>query len=248
MLTVARGSSDHAATYAKYLIETLVGTPVASAAPSPQSRRSSPRRWRRAACLGSSSRNRGEARTCLLTVAAQKAAGATLAAFVNDERSPLAGAADTLLALKAGPERSVAATKSCLAAMAGLALLVAEWADDADLRAALARLPDDLASALALDWCDAVAALRGVERMYVIGRGYGLGIAGEAALKLKEDVRHPGGGVQRRRGAARPDGDRGRGGFRCSPSPRTMPRGTTCARWRRCSASAARACCWPRQA
>lgn len=184
VVTVARGSSDHAATYGKYLIETMIGVPVASAAPSVASIFAAPVATRRALALAIS--QSGRSPDLIAAAQAQRAGGATLAALVNDEGSPLAAAADTLLPLRAGPERSVAATKSCIAAMAGLAQLVAAWAEDADLAAALATLPDRLAAAVALDWSGAVEAFAGVERMFVIGRGYGLGVAGEAALKLKE--------------------------------------------------------------
>jgi len=184
VVTCARGSSDHAATYAKYLIETLVGVPVASAAPSVASLFAAPVATRRALAVAIS--QSGRSPDLLATARAQQAAGATLAAFVNDEASPLAASADALFALKAGPERSVAATKSCLAAMAGLAQLAAAWSNDAALTDALASLPERLAEAIALDWGGALEPLAGVERMFVIGRGYGLGIAAEAALKLKE--------------------------------------------------------------
>lgn len=184
VVTCARGSSDHAATYGKYLIETLIGVPVASAAPSVASIFAAPVATRRALALAIS--QSGRSPDLLATARAQQQAGATLAAFVNDEASPLAAAADTLLALKAGPERSVAATKSCLAAMAGLAQLVAAWSGDAALADAVDALPEQIARAIALDWGGALDPLADIERMFVIGRGYGLGIAGEAALKLKE--------------------------------------------------------------
>lgn len=184
VVTCARGSSDHAATFGKYLIETAVGVPVASAAPSTVSIFGAPVVTRRALAVAISQSGRSPD---LLAVAdAQVAAGAELVALVNDEASPLAAAADVLLPLSAGPERSVAATKSCLAAMAGLAQLVAAWSGDRALAEAVEALPDRLGRAVALDWTGAVDALAGVERMFVIARGFGLGIAGEAALKLKE--------------------------------------------------------------
>ena len=185
VVTCARGSSDHAATYGKYLIETLVGVPVASAAPSVasvyESRVTTP-----AAPLCIAISQSGRSPDLLATVAAQKAAGARIVALVNDAGSPLAEAADTLVPLMAGPEKSVAATKSYITALAALALLVAEWADDNDLRAAVERLPQRLAAAWALDWSDVVTLLSDATNLFVIGRGLGFGIAQEAALKLKE--------------------------------------------------------------
>lgn len=94
--------------------------------------------------------------------------------------------ADTLLPLCAGPERSVAATKSFVTSLAGLAALAAHWSDDAGLIEALGSLPSTLDAARDLDWSPLVAALVEARNLFVIGRGYGLSIAQEAALKLKE--------------------------------------------------------------
>jgi glucosamine--fructose-6-phosphate aminotransferase (isomerizing) len=182
--TCARGSSDHAATYGKYLIETLIGVPVASVAPSVASLFASPVATGDALCIAIS--QSGRSPDLLASVDAWRAAGVPLAVLVNDDLSPLAERADTLLPLVAGPERSVAATKSCLAAMAGLAALVAEWAGDAALAAAVAALPELVARAVALDWSAGVASLSTARQMFVIGRGYGFAAAQEAALKLKE--------------------------------------------------------------
>lgn len=184
VVTIARGSSDHAATYGKYLIETMTGVPVASAAPSVASIFAAPVATRRALAIAVS--QSGRSPDLLAAVDAQRSGGATLAALVNDESAPLASVADVLLPLHAGEERSVAATKSCIASMAGFAQLVAAWSEDAALADAVDALPEALERALALDWSAAIAPLAGVERMFVIGRGYGFGVAGEAALKLKE--------------------------------------------------------------
>ncbi|MFN3434774.1 MAG: SIS domain-containing protein [Sphingomonas sp.] len=184
VVTCARGSSDHAATYGKYLIETMVGVPVASAAPSVVSLFDAPVSTRRALCIAIS--QSGRSPDLLATVEAHAKAGAEVVALVNDEESPLATMADTLLALCAGPERSVAATKSCIAAMAGLAALVAAWSGDAGLQAALEALPGQLERAVALDWSAGVSPLADARQMFVIGRGYGFGVAQECALKLKE--------------------------------------------------------------
>ena len=184
VVTCARGSSDHAATYGKYLIETLVGVPVASAAPSVASLFEARVARGTALCLAIS--QSGRSPDLLASIAAQSAGGATVAALVNDESSPLATRADIMLPLRSGPETSVAATKSCLAAMAGLAALVAGWSQDAALTRAVADLPEALARAVATDWSAAIEPLLPVSQMFVIGRGYALGVAQECALKLKE--------------------------------------------------------------
>lgn len=184
VVTCARGSSDHAATYGKYLIETLVGLPVASAAPSVASVFAAPVAAENALCIAIS--QSGKSPDLLATVEAYKRSGAYVVALVNDETSPLATLADCCLGLKAGPERSVAATKSYIASLAGLAAIVAAWTEDGVLAAALAALPQQLASAVQLDWSPARAALLDATNLFVIGRGYSFAIAQEAALKFKE--------------------------------------------------------------
>ena len=86
----------------------------------------------------------------------------------------------------AGPELSVAATKTFIATAAALARLTAAWAEEEGLQAALERLPQRLAAAAALDWSAALPALSGAASLVTIGRGPTLAIAREAALKLKE--------------------------------------------------------------
>ncbi|MBB3586179.1 SIS domain-containing protein [Sphingomonas sp. BK481] len=184
VVTCARGSSDHAAVYGKYLIWTKTGIPVAAAAPSVVSLYDAELSAQTTLCIAIS--QSGRSPDLLATVASMKAGGAHVVALVNDETSPLAAAADTLIALKAGPERSVAATKSYICALAALAALTAEWADDDALRDAVAALPADLERAWALDWSSAIAPLRTATNLFVIARGPGFGIANEAALKMKE--------------------------------------------------------------
>ena len=117
---------------------------------------------------------------------AAKDAGAQVLALVNVEDSPLAALADTFIPLHAGPERSVAATKSYLATLAAVLQLVAHWSDDATLHDVIARLPDDLRRGWNGDWSALADGLRNATNLFVVGRGYGFGAALEAALKLKE--------------------------------------------------------------
>jgi glucosamine--fructose-6-phosphate aminotransferase (isomerizing) len=90
------------------------------------------------------------------------------------------------LPLRAGEEKSVAATKSYVASLAALVHLACEWSRDEELRRALERLPADLERAWDLDWTPALAVLARATHLYVIARGVGLGVAQEAALKCKE--------------------------------------------------------------
>jgi glucosamine--fructose-6-phosphate aminotransferase (isomerizing) len=184
MVTYARGSSDHAATHAKYLIETLVGVPVSSGAASVASIYGSQEVTPGAVCLAIS--QSGRSPDILAGVEAHKRAGNLVIGLVNDETSPLAHMSDVLLPLCAGQERSVAATKSYIASLAGVGLLVAAWAGDADLEAALRRLPEQLPEAFDLDWSAAREDLVAARNLFVLGRGYSLAAAQEAALKLKE--------------------------------------------------------------
>jgi glucosamine--fructose-6-phosphate aminotransferase (isomerizing) len=184
VVTCARGSSDHAATFAKYLFETRLGIVTASAAPSVSSLYGARQDLRDSLFLAISQSGRSPDLIAAARLAQE--AGALVVAAVNDESSPLATLADSTLPLCAGEEKSVAATKSYVASLSVLVHLASEWTRDTELRAALARLPADLDSAWGLDWSPAVAALAVVPHLYVIARGVGLGIAQEAALKCKE--------------------------------------------------------------
>jgi glutamine---fructose-6-phosphate transaminase (isomerizing) len=184
LVTCARGSSDNAATFARYLIETRLGLLTSSAAPSVSSVYAAAPDLADTVMLAIS--QSGESPDLLATVSSARAAGARIVALVNEEASPLAKLADDLIPLRAGPERSVAATKSYIASLAAIVQLVAHWAGDAALVAALGEAPALLLRAWELDWSAAVARLRGARDLYVIGRGLGLGIAQEAALKMKE--------------------------------------------------------------
>ena len=113
-------------------------------------------------------------------------AGALTVALVNVEDSPAAHAADICLPLHAGPELSVAATKSFIVSLVAGAAIVAHWLDHKDLLAAIAALPDQLAKAAKMDWPEAVDLAKDAESLYVVARGPSLPIATETALKLKE--------------------------------------------------------------
>ena len=184
VVTCARGSSDHAATYAKYLIETSTGVITSSAALSVSSVYASEPKLEGVLYLAIS--QSGKSPDILAAVEAAKQAGALVVALVNDEASPLAALADHVLPLHAGPEVSVAATKSYIAALAGIAQLVAAWSQDAELEGALQALPEVLRRAWLLDWSPAAERLKAARNLYVLGRGVGYGVAQEAALKFKE--------------------------------------------------------------
>ena len=184
VVTCARGSSDHAATFAKYLVETRVGVLTASAAPSVSSVYGA--RQDLAQCLFLAISQSGQSPDIVANALAARQAGARVVALVNDESSPLALAADHCLPLCAGEEKSVAATKSYIASLAAITHLVAAWMQDARLLEALDALPGQLERAWNLDWSAAVEPLASASHLFVIARGVGLGVAQEAALKCKE--------------------------------------------------------------
>lgn len=184
IVTCARGSSDHAAAYAKYVFETQLGFATASASPSVTSVYAAPQQWEGALFIAIS--QSGKSPDLVRNAEAAKIAGARVVAMVNVEDSPLAKIADTVIPLHAGPERSVAATKSYMAALAAVLHLCARWKNDAALGAALQALPDALRDNWNADWSALSHGLAGAHNLFVLGRGFGLGIALEAALKLKE--------------------------------------------------------------
>jgi glucosamine--fructose-6-phosphate aminotransferase (isomerizing) len=184
VVTGARGSSDHAATYAKYLIETRLGIITSSIGLSIGSVYGSQPDFRDALFIAIS--QSGKSPDLLATVEKAKTGGAFVLAIVNDAESPLATLAHEALPLLAGPETSVAATKTYLASLSIIASLVAAWSGDFDLTAAISRLPDVMHSAWRADWFAAVSTLTPARDLYTIGRGLGFSSAQEAALKFKE--------------------------------------------------------------
>jgi glucosamine--fructose-6-phosphate aminotransferase (isomerizing) len=184
VVTCARGSSAHAATFAKHLIERHLGVPVAAAAPNIATvyRRSLKMKDQLFLTISQS----GRSDDLIETAAMARAAGAITAAIVNDPESPLAHASEFVLPLAAGPEHSVAATKSFVASLAALLQLTAGWIGDSAMAAACSRLPGRLAKAAELDWSEALGPLTSANSVIALGRGPTLAIAREAALKLKE--------------------------------------------------------------
>ncbi|ALM54553.1 iron dicitrate transport regulator FecR [Halomonas huangheensis] len=184
VMTVARGSSDHAASYFAYLCMQTRGIPVASLPPSLSTLSQAP--WRLQGQLAVAISQSGQSPDLVASQKALGQGGATTIAMVNTPESPLGKSSDIEVPLYAGEERSVAATKSYLATLSAAAQLVAHWNESSLLVSALSELPDRLVEAGAQDWGIAVDALKDCERLMVIGRGAGLGIAQEAALKFKE--------------------------------------------------------------
>ena len=190
---VARGTSDHAAIHLRYLIEVELGIPTGLAAPSVTTIYGADVRWRGGLVIAVS--QSGRSPDLVAVVEAARAGGATTIVIANDASSPLAVAAELVIACRAGQERSVAATKSYVAQLAAGAALVARLAPSRALADALPSVPGLLADALAAsarlihDDAAIVAEFAASERSIVISRGYDYPTALETALKLKETGR-----------------------------------------------------------
>jgi glutamine---fructose-6-phosphate transaminase (isomerizing) len=184
LVTVARGSSDHAATYLKYAAEILAGVPVASVGPSVASIYGRQLRMEGAACIGIS--QSGQSPDIVEMMRSARAGGGLAVAITNVADSPMAASCDHTLPLQAGPELSVAATKTFVISVMAALALVAEWREDAALRAAVEALPGQFAAALDCDWTPLSDRLVRASFAFVLGRGPGFAIASEMALKFKE--------------------------------------------------------------
>jgi glutamine---fructose-6-phosphate transaminase (isomerizing) len=185
VITCGRGSSDHAASFAKYAIETRAGVMVASHAPSTSSIYGTSFAGLEGSLFLAISQS-GKSPDILSSIVAAKEAGAIVVAMVNDAESPAAGLADMVIPLHGGPERSVAATKSYVGSLMAITHLVAEWTQDNALDRALDGAEEQLGLAFERDWTAASEVLQAAQSMFVIGRGLTFGVANEAALKLKE--------------------------------------------------------------
>lgn len=181
---IGRGSSDHAAVFGKYLIETEVGVPVAFAAPSVSSVFNRSLQLNKAVAIVIS--QSGKSPDLLQQAQAAKDSGAYLIAIVNDETSPLANLVDAVIPIAVGPELAVAATKSYLGTLTALLSLVATWKQDENLKQSLRSLPEHLNAVMQQETQLKLEQLQGLAHCVVLGRGFGYAIAREIALKLKE--------------------------------------------------------------
>ena len=184
IITSARGSSDHAASYLKYLAEIRLGLPCCSIGASVISIYRAKLQLKDSVLITIS--QSGQSPDILSLQAHARRAGILSIAVTNQETSPLARDADICLPLHAGQEKSPAATKTFISTVALAAKLIACWAGDSTMQQAVEDLPRILEKALRADWQAAVEPLAGASSLYVIGRGPSFAIAQEAALKLKE--------------------------------------------------------------
>ena len=184
MISVARGSSDHVATYFKYASELLMGVPVASVGPSVASVYRHELNLAGSACISVS--QSGKSPDIVEMARMAQASGSLSFAMTNDATSPLARVSDHTLNLHAGPELSVAATKTFVTSAVSAIWLLAEWSGDEDLKIAIKGLPRALESAVKENWREVSAAFGNRSSLYCLGRGPTYAISNEAALKFKE--------------------------------------------------------------
>jgi glucosamine--fructose-6-phosphate aminotransferase (isomerizing) len=186
-MTIARGSSDHAATFAKYLLEIRAGIITSSAAPSVFTLYQCTLPLKN--CLVIAISQSGASPDVAEMMAAARKQGAITVAFVNKTDSTLATAAEYVVPLHAGPELAVAATKTYIATLGALLQFTALLTEDQELQQVLTQLPDAMHIATTMDWSQATTEFQKRDTTLVIGRGYGLPIAQESALKFKETAR-----------------------------------------------------------
>lgn len=183
-VTIARGSSDNAATFAKYLLETKASLVTASAAPSVFTLYQKKLPLKDCLVIGISQSGASPDVAEMLSAARQE--GAVTVAIVNKTDSHLAQAAEYVVPIHAGEEKAVAATKTYMATLSALIQLTALLTQDSVLQTALTQLPKSLEKAAKMDWSAAISEYQYRHNTFVVARGYGYPIAQEAALKLKE--------------------------------------------------------------
>ena len=184
LATIARGSSDHAAFFLKYACEQTLGIPVASLGPSLSSIYKITPRLKGAAALAISQSGKSPD-IVSLAEACRKGGGLTIA-LANTVPSPLTETSDIAIDIQAGPEKSVAATKSFVNSIVAGLYIIASWSDDKELNQAIIALPEHFSNAVKLDWSPFNISMEGSSSVFILGRGPGFAIACEAALKLKE--------------------------------------------------------------
>ena len=184
IVSIARGSSDHAAQYMNYLAMAKLGKLPTSLSMSILTLYKAELGISKS--LGVAISQSGQSPDVVNPLGYFTEKGRGSIALVNDTNSPLAKIAKWTVPLHSGPEKSVAATKSFIASLSASAHLIASWKQDTELLTALDHLPDDLCKAQQCDWTPAIETLKGSKRIMVVGRGFGLSMALEASLKFKE--------------------------------------------------------------
>jgi len=186
VVIAARGTSDHAAIYGKYVIEYCLGIPVSLAAPSILTIYKKSIDYRHSLVIGIS--QSGQALDVLEVLQQAENQGAFTISITNFTSSPIAKAAKYHLYTNAGIEKSVAATKTFTSQLATLSLLAAKWSKNSDVCSQIKKTPDYIKKVLELerDIEKAVQKYAYIEDCFVLSRGINYAIALESALKIQE--------------------------------------------------------------
>lgn len=184
LVSVARGSSDHAAQYMNFLATTQLGKLTTSLSMSALTLYHAELNVSNS--VGIAISQSGQSPDVVLPMQYICDQNVPTIALLNEIDSPLAKAVQYVLPLHAKKEHAVAATKSFIASLSAAASLIGHWKCNEILTRSLYHLPDDLKKAQALDWTPAIATLENAKRIMVVGRGTGLSLALEASLKFKE--------------------------------------------------------------
>ena len=185
IIVAARGSSDNACNYFKYLVEVYLGIPVSFAAPSVVTLYGTVMDYHHSMVIGVS--QSGQAQDVLAILKMAKKQNAIVISITNDEASPMAKIADHHLDMNAGIERSVAATKTFMAELYSLGLLVATL-EGKKLAPLFETVPTHLESLYSMESeiFKATEHYQLVNESYVLARGYLYSVAQESALKIQE--------------------------------------------------------------
>lgn len=184
IVTIARGSSDHAAQYLNYLAMAKLGTLPTSLSMSIITLYQAQLKINQS--LGIAISQSGQSPDVIVPINYFNEKKVPNIALVNDTSSPLAKNAMWTIPLHAGEEKSVAATKSFMSSLSASAHLISTWKNDDIFLDGLKKLPEDLHQASKIDWTHPLASLKNAKRIMIVGRGYGLSLALECALKFKE--------------------------------------------------------------
>lgn len=184
LVSIARGSSDHAAQYLNFMATHKLGKLTTSLSMSTITLYQSDIDVSKSVAVAIS--QSGQSPDIIKPIEYFNQKNAPTFALVNDENSPLANIVKFKIPLLAGAEKSVAATKSFITSLSTAAMLNAYWKNDHDLIRSLHHLPDDLLKATKLEWTKVIPKLINAKRIMVVGRGYGLSLSLEASLKFKE--------------------------------------------------------------
>ena len=209
--TIARGSSDHAASFLKYAIELTARVPVASLGPSINSIYGVDLKLNSGACIAISQSGKSPDITAMAQSA--RTGGACTIAITNESQSPLANVCNHTINIQAGKEESVAATKTFLTSIVSGLLLLGHWQHDQRLLDGLQRLPEQAKKAIECDWSELTRRLLREDALYVLGRGPSFAIANEGRTEIQGNLPDSGGSFQLSRSPAWPGIDR------CRPLP-----------------------------